>query len=191
MGLRYAVKERVFNFDETKTKKYVAAPVSDGVIDFSKLCKNVSLICSTHCGQVKLVLDGLLDSLEGYMDEGKTVKLGEFGTLRPTFNAKSGIEAKDVDSSNIIVREIVFTPGTQLKTMLNKMSISKYVPLDVVATSGSNSIRVEEQLLLLGLTMLPGWISICFKADTAATGNVSETVIILSKKIRKKITGVS
>ena len=72
MGLRYAVKERVFNFDETKTKKYVAAPVSDGVIDFSKLCKNVSLICSTHCGQVKLVLDGLLDSLEGYMDEGKT-----------------------------------------------------------------------------------------------------------------------
>lgn len=139
MGLRYAVKERVFNFDETKTKKYVAAPVSDGVIDFSKLCKNVSLICSTHCGQVKLVLDGLLDSLEGYMDEGKTVKLGEFGTLRPTFNAKSGIEAKDVDSSNIIVREIVFTPGTQLKTMLNKMSISKYVPLDVVATSGSNS----------------------------------------------------
>ena len=127
MGLRYAVKERVFNFDETKTKKYVAAPVSDGVIDFSKLCKNVSLICSTHCGQVKLVLDGLLDSLEGYMDEGKT------------FNAKSGIEAKDVDSSNIIVREIVFTPGTQLKTMLNKMSISKYVPLDVVATSGSNS----------------------------------------------------
>ena len=45
MGLQYAVKERVFNFDETKTKKYVAAPVSDGVIDFSKLCKNVSLIC--------------------------------------------------------------------------------------------------------------------------------------------------
>ena len=97
MGLQYAVKERVFNFDETKTKKYVAAPVSDGVIDFSKLCKNVSLICGTHRGQVKLVLDGLLDSLEGYMDEGKTVKLGEFGTLRPTFNAKSGIEAKDVD----------------------------------------------------------------------------------------------
>lgn len=26
MGLQYAVKERVFNFDETKTKKYVAAP---------------------------------------------------------------------------------------------------------------------------------------------------------------------
>ena len=138
MGLQYAVKERVFNFDETKTKKYVAAPVSDGVIDFSKLCKNVSLICGTHRGQVKLVLDGLLDSLEGYMDDGKTVKLGEFGTLRPTFNAKSGIEDKDVDSSNIIVRKIVFTPGSQLKTMLNKMSISKYVPLDVVATNGGN-----------------------------------------------------
>ena len=26
MGLQYAVKERVFNFDETKTKKYAAAP---------------------------------------------------------------------------------------------------------------------------------------------------------------------
>ena len=55
-----------------------------------------------------------------------------------TFNAKSGIEAKDVDSSNIIVRKIVFTPGSQLKTMLDKMSISKYVPLDVVATNGGN-----------------------------------------------------
>lgn len=39
MGLRYAVKERVFNFDETKTKKYVAAPVSDGVIDFRNCVK--------------------------------------------------------------------------------------------------------------------------------------------------------
>lgn len=140
MGLQYAVKERVFNFDESKTKKYVAAPVSDGVIGFSKLCKNVALICGAHRGQVKLVLDGLLDSLEGYMDEGKTVKLGEFGTLRPTFNAKCGEEAGEVDSSNIVVRKIVFTPGAQLKTMLTQMSISKYVPLDVAgggSTGGS------------------------------------------------------
>ena len=128
MGLQYAVKERVFNFDETKTKKYVAAPVSDGVIDFSKLCKNVSLICGTHRGQVKLVLDGLLDSLEGYMDEGKTVKLGEFGTLRPTFNAKSGIEAKDVDSSNIIVRKIVFTPGRSEERRVGKECRSRWSP---------------------------------------------------------------
>ena len=42
MGLQYAVKERDFNFDETKTKKYVDAPVSEGVIDISKKCKNIS-----------------------------------------------------------------------------------------------------------------------------------------------------
>lgn len=41
----------------------------------------------------------------------------------------------------------------------------------------------------LGSMPLPGWTSTCSKAGIAATGNVSVTVIIQSKRIPKKITG--
>ncbi len=131
MSLKYAVKERVFNFDKSKTVKYVPQPVGDGVIDFPKLCKSVALICGAHRGQVKLVLDGLLDAMEMYMDDGKTVKLGEFGSLRPTFRSKSDADLDEVNGSNIYQRRIVFTPGQQLKEMLGSMSIEKYTPIEV------------------------------------------------------------
>ncbi len=128
MSLKYAVKERVFNFDKSKTTKFIPKPVSDGIIDFPKLCKSVSLICGAHRGQVKLVLDGLLDAMEMYMEDGKTVKLGEFGCLRPSFRSKSDANLSEVDSDNIHTRRIIFTPGNQLKSMLSTMSIVKYVP---------------------------------------------------------------
>ena len=55
---------------------------------------------------------------------------------------------------------------------------------------GEMTVHAEGQPPQLGSIMLPGWISTCSKADTAATDNVSEMVTILSKKIRKKTTGV-
>ena len=66
---------------------------------------------------------------------------------------------------------------------------SKTAAWDALANS-ILSIRVDVPRRLLGLMTANGWISICSKADTVVTGSVTVMVTILSKRIRKKITGV-
>lgn len=105
MALNYEVKKRVFGFDETKTEKYVAQMKTLGV--------------------VKLVLDGLIDTLNMDINKGFSVQLGEFGCFRPGINAKSQDKLEDVKASTIYRRKIIFTPGFYFKDMLTRASVEK------------------------------------------------------------------
>ena len=62
-------------------------------------------------GVVKLVLDGLIDTLNMDINKGFSVQLGEFGCFRPGINAKSQDKLEDVTASTIYRRKIIFTPG--------------------------------------------------------------------------------
>lgn len=74
MALNYEVKKRVFGFDETKTEKYVAQMKTLGVVGFKDLCDEVSKIGMAPRGVVKLVLDGLIDTLNMDINKGFSVQ---------------------------------------------------------------------------------------------------------------------
>ena len=95
MAFRYVVKKRVFGFDKSKSEKYVAASFSIGEISYDRLCDQVTKEGMAPRGVVKMVMDGLIDALSTYVSLGATVKLGDFGTIRPGLNCKSQSEAKD------------------------------------------------------------------------------------------------
>lgn len=63
MALNYEVKKKVFGFDQTKTEKYVAQLKTLGIIQFGDLCDEVTKIGMAPRGVVKMVLDGLIDTL--------------------------------------------------------------------------------------------------------------------------------
>ena len=88
MAFRYVVKKRVFGFDESKSEKYVAASFSIGEISYDRLCDQVTKEGMAPRGVVKMVMDGLIDALSTYVSLGATVKLGDFGTIRPGLNCK-------------------------------------------------------------------------------------------------------
>lgn len=125
MALNYEVKKRVFGFDETKTEKYVAQMKTLGVVGFKDLCDEVSKIGMAPRGVVKLVLDGLIDTLNMDINKGFSVQLGEFGCFRPGINAKSQDKLEDVTASTIYRRKIIFTPGFYFKDMLTRASVEK------------------------------------------------------------------
>lgn len=79
MGLQYVVAKRVFGFDKEKKVKYVAKSVGTGGLDFDKLCAKVSRILGIHRKTVDLVAAGLVDIMSEEIDDGKTVRLGDFG----------------------------------------------------------------------------------------------------------------
>ena len=125
MALNYEVKKRVFGFDETKTEKYVAQMKTLGVVGFKDLCDEVSKIGMAPRGVVKLVLDGLIDTLNMDINKGFSVQLGEFGCFRPGINAKSQDKLEDVTASTIYRRKIIFTPGFYFRDMLTRASVEK------------------------------------------------------------------
>ena len=125
MAFRYVVKKRVFGFDESKSEKYVAASFSIGEISYDRLCDQVTKEGMAPRGVVKMVMDGLIDALSTYVSLGATVKLGDFGTIRPGLNCKSQSEAKDVTADSIYRQKLILTPGKRLKDMVKSAGITR------------------------------------------------------------------
>ena len=139
MALKYVVTKQVFGFDPTKTEKYVARQVTSGQVSFSKLCTQVGQICGAHRGTVQLVIAGLVDALVNNLDDGKSVQLGEFGIFRPGIRAKASETEEGVTASSIYRRRVLFTPGTALKDVMTKASLTRFASPDIDYTDGTRS----------------------------------------------------
>ena len=140
MALNYEVKKRVFGFDKTKTEKYVAQLKTLGMVEFGDLCDEVTKVGMAPRGVVKMVLDGLIDTLNMNINKGFSVQLGDFGCFRPGLNAKSQGKEEDVKSDTVYRRKIIFTPGQQFKEMLTRASVTRagWDNSEVVSGGGSN-----------------------------------------------------
>ena len=140
MALNYEVKKRVFGFDKTKTEKYVAQLKTLGMVEFGDLCDVVTKVGMAPRGVVKMVLDGLIDTLNMNINKGFSVQLGDFGCFRPGLNAKSQDKEEDVKSDTVYRRKIIFTPGQQFKEMLTRASVTRagWDNSEVVSGGGSN-----------------------------------------------------
>ena len=140
MALNYEVKKRVFGFDKTKTEKYVAQLKTLGMVEFGDLCDEVTKVGMAPRGVVKMVLDGLIDTLNMNINKGFSVQLGDFGCFRPGLNAKSQDKEEDVKSDTVYRRKIIFAPGQQFKEMLTRASVTRagWDNSEVVSGGGSN-----------------------------------------------------
>ena len=126
MGLKYVVKKTVFGFDQTKTPKYVARPLPAGTVGYPALCDQVAKVgVLASRSMVKLVLESLFDVLEENLTNHLSVKLGDFGTLRPSFSSKCQNEENEVNADVLCHRKIVFTPSSDFKRVLGNVSVRK------------------------------------------------------------------
>ena len=138
MSIQYKVVKQVFNFDETKTEKYVVKTVTGEMLPFDKVRKQVCQITGSHRGTVNLVIDGLLDVLVNNLDMGHSVKLGEFGILRPGIRARAQDDEKEANANSIYRRKVNFVPGKMLKNFLKDVAVSRMTIPDTDFTDGSS-----------------------------------------------------
>ena len=73
MAIKYEVKKVVFGFDKTNTEKFVAQTKVLGLVKFDKLCEEVQKVSMAPRGVVKMVIDGLIDTLNMDLDKGYSV----------------------------------------------------------------------------------------------------------------------
>lgn len=125
MALKYVTKKTVFGFDKTNTVKYVARPLLTGTVMYTALCEQVAM-ASMGAVPVELVmrvLDSLTDVLRMNLINCRSVKLDEFGTLRPSFNCKCQDSEMAVDENVVHRRKIIFTASGEFKAQLNNFSV--------------------------------------------------------------------
>lgn len=82
---------------------------------------------------------------------GATVKLGDFGTIRPGLNCKSQNEAKNVTADSIYRQKLILTPGKRLKAMIKSTGVTRIltngeeIPSDNGNSGGSGSGEGQEE----------------------------------------------
>jgi predicted histone-like DNA-binding protein len=138
--MKYKFVWRVNPQDRSKRKLY-AVPVNDGAITEEDLKKEISTISSLSKGDVANVLDGITDVTPKYMLMGKSVKLGNIGSLRISFSSEGVDDPSEFNVSMINGKKFVFTPSTELKKILDNLhfELDKNFEISFDISSDSNN----------------------------------------------------
>lgn len=102
---------------------------SERRISFDRLCKDVSKQSTASKGDVLLVINALIDTMQDHLAEGDIVHLGELGTFRITAGSTGAATEEEFNTSLFKKGRIVFTPGSELKLTTREVNFEKIVPL--------------------------------------------------------------
>jgi predicted histone-like DNA-binding protein len=122
--MKYKLKQRVNPQERTRVKWY-ASPVSNGKVTKSGLAAEIVNISSLSRGDVSNVIECIIDVVPKYLLMGKSVSLGELGTLRLSFSSKGVDEPGEFTVALIDGTKVIFTPGVTLKKALTELHFEK------------------------------------------------------------------
>ncbi|NDV56629.1 HU family DNA-binding protein [Bacteroides sp. 519] len=130
-------QEFTLHFDENKPTMYRMSTTQQQEVTFDELIGDVSNACGVSRAQTKASIEGLLDRMTFLMNYGMIIRLGDFGSFRPTINVKAQKTVTDVGVDNIVRKKIQFTPGKRFKNMLSALSF-KSIHGNTSEGSGNN-----------------------------------------------------
>ncbi|VTY10142.1 Bacterial DNA-binding protein [uncultured Prevotella sp.] len=101
--------------------KFYASPVNLGRKTLKDIAKDIAGRSSLTRGDIENVLSNFIDCLPGYLRDGFSVQLSEFGTMRLTLSSEGSLTEKEFNIEKIKPR-VTFTPGVELKATLRDNS---------------------------------------------------------------------
>ena len=122
--MKYKLVSRANPQDRTKSKLY-AQPVNDGTVSQKALSMDIVGLSSLSRGDVSNAIESLIETMPKYLLMGKSVKLGDFGTLRLSFTSDGVENAKDFNINMIRGVKVIFTPSPEFKLMLDRITFEK------------------------------------------------------------------
>ena len=125
MALKYSLMQRVNPRDVTAARKFYAVAVSKDKVDLRTLSTEISKISTVSSIDTMAVLESLIQVIPEYLLEGRTIKLGEFGTFRLTISSDGADTAESFTSSMIKKVKLNFRPGKLISDALKTISYEK------------------------------------------------------------------
>ena len=106
-------------------RKYYASAQVNGELTLQGLTRNIEQICTVSGADIRAVVYAIVEVIKGTLAEGQIVRLGELGSFRVSIGSEGKETVKEVNAASITGSRIIFTPGQDLKDMLNNMSYEK------------------------------------------------------------------
>ncbi len=132
MAIRYRITKRT-NSIQNKKEQYILQAIATGSVNLDMLSSAISNECSLHKVDVEAVLIALGIKLDYYLQQGKSVDLGDVGKFKIGFQCKAEEEPKLLSPKRSIKKyHINYQPSLKLKRKL-KSGITTY-------KEGSNSV---------------------------------------------------
>lgn len=125
MSVKYVVVEKHNPNDMQAPKKYYAIAKSAGEVSLKQLSKDISARSTVNSSDTLAVLDSLIQQLVKELEEGRIVRLGDFGSFQLSLSSEGAPAADKFTSSLIKKSKILFRPGVDLRDMLATVSYSK------------------------------------------------------------------
>jgi predicted histone-like DNA-binding protein len=125
--MKYKFIERKNPQNPEAPGKLYASPVNDGKVSQREISADIVGLSSLSRGDVNNVIDCLLDTLPKYLLLGKSVSLGELGTLRITFSSEGVDTAEEFTVGKIKGARVLFTPSPALRKAIADIKFEKAV----------------------------------------------------------------
>lgn len=106
-------------------KKSYASPVMSGELTLAGLTKSIEKICTVSGADIRAVVYAMVDVMKDSLADGNIVRMGELGSLRVSFSSEGKATADEVNASAITGAKVIFTPGKDIKTMLEALEYQK------------------------------------------------------------------
>jgi len=124
--MKYKMIQRANPQDRSKQKWY-AAPVNEGKITQKAIAADIVELSSLSRGDVSNVIESLISTVPKYLLMGKSVNLGDWGTLRLSFKSEGVDDAAKFNANMISNVRVVFTPSVEFKAALERISFERTV----------------------------------------------------------------
>ncbi|MDY3351405.1 HU family DNA-binding protein [Riemerella anatipestifer] len=106
-------------------KKFYASPVYQGEKTLEGLTKDIEKISTVSGADIRAVLYALVDVMQNSLSDGQIVRLGELGSMRVSLSSEGKAKEEEVTSAVIRNTKVLFTPGSDLKKMLQTLKFEK------------------------------------------------------------------
>lgn len=120
--MKYKMIQRANPQDRTQIKWY-AAPVNEGRVTQREIAADIVELSSLSRGDISNVIESLITIVPRYLMLGRSVNLGDLGTLRISFGSEGVDEKEQFVPSMIKGVKVVFTPSVQLKEAIQKIRL--------------------------------------------------------------------
>lgn len=132
MAVSYCVFQQKYDMSGKGSNKFYARTQSTGEISFKRLCAKISDRCTATKADVMAALEGCIYVIKESLEDGKIVRLGDFGSFQLSLSSEGSATEKEFTSANINGAKILFRPGEDLREMFNALEYQK-ISLDTAA----------------------------------------------------------
>lgn len=133
MALQYHLvlrKNLSKNVEEGQEKLYYAQTRATGTCTFSELCNLVAQSSTASSGDVKVVIDRMIEFLLLFLARGEVVQCGELGTFQLLQTSSGSPTMEEFSSTQLYRARLRFRPGEKLR--------------DLIQTAKSERFKLEE-----------------------------------------------